>query len=114
MEIMDQRNAIHYQWGYQCDGWHYLQNDELSIIKERMPAGTREVKHYHKKSTQFFYILSGKAYFEIEAEIFTLEAHQGIEIKAGSIHHIRNQGPGDLEFLVISHPKSHGDRIIIE
>lgn len=39
--------AQHYQWGAQCDGWHLVQNRELSVIHERMPAQTAEVNHYH-------------------------------------------------------------------
>lgn len=51
---MSKQNAAHYIWGAQCDGWHLVQNETLSIIHERMPAGTAEIRHYHSVSRQFF------------------------------------------------------------
>lgn len=51
---ISKQNAAHYVWGGQCDGWHLVQNDTLSIIHERMPAGTFETRHYHSTSRQFF------------------------------------------------------------
>ena len=34
------KNAEHYQWGNACDGWHLLKSETLSVIQEKMPAGT--------------------------------------------------------------------------
>jgi hypothetical protein len=45
--------AEHYVWGEECDGWHLVQNSNLSVIHERMPSNTSEVKHYHEKSLHF-------------------------------------------------------------
>jgi hypothetical protein len=44
--------AEHYVWGEGCDGWHLVKNSNLSVIHERMPPNTSEVKHYHEKSRQ--------------------------------------------------------------
>jgi hypothetical protein len=43
-------SAEHYLWGDHCDGWHLVKNQDLSIIHERMPANTSEIKHYHQHS----------------------------------------------------------------
>ncbi len=43
----------HYQWGSDCDGWNLVDEDSLSIKQELMPAGTKEVKHYHQSAQQF-------------------------------------------------------------
>jgi hypothetical protein len=38
--IKSTENAENYKWGNNCDGWHLLKSDSLSVIQERMPAGT--------------------------------------------------------------------------
>lgn len=47
---VDQSSAEHYVWGKACDGWHYLKRDDINVIRERVPAGEKEVMHYHKKA----------------------------------------------------------------
>jgi mannose-6-phosphate isomerase-like protein (cupin superfamily) len=104
----------HYTWGQNCDGWHLLKTDTLSIIQERMPSGTSESFHFHNKSQQFFYILSGSATFEVDGKIIEVNENEGIHIKPKQEHKITNSGTLDLTFLVVSEPKSQGDRINIE
>lgn len=103
----------HYTWGSNCEAWHLLKSDELSVIKERMPKNTAEVLHYHKNTQQLFYILSGVASFEINGEMFTFKSNDNIHVPKQTLHKISNHGETDLEFLVISQPKSHGDRVDI-
>ncbi|MBM2839970.1 MAG: Cupin 2, conserved barrel domain protein, partial [Bacteroidetes bacterium] len=43
-----------------------------------------------------------------------LEQHQGVEIPPGVPHQFRNESSSDVSFLVISVPRSHGDRYIAE
>jgi len=105
------QNAEHYTWGDNCDGWHLLKSDSLSVIQERMPPGTGEQLHFHHKAQQVFYILSGKATFDIVGEVFTVEAGKSIHIPPETRHRILNKGTNDLHFLVISEPKAHGDRV---
>ena len=102
--------AEHYMWGGQCDGWHFLKSSDLSVIQERMPTGTAEVRHCHRRAQQFFYILSGRATMEIDGTTISLTAGEGVRIPAGTSHQIRNDSSKDVHFLVISHPPSHGDR----
>ena len=111
---MSKQNAAHYIWGAQCDGWHLVQNDKLSIIHERMPAGTTETRHVHSVSPQFFFILSGEAYMELNGEMFVLETHEGIEIAPGMPHQMMNRSNEEVEFLVISNPGTRGDRIELD
>ncbi|MFI5159354.1 MAG: cupin domain-containing protein, partial [Sphingobacteriales bacterium] len=98
-------------WGDQCDGWHLLQTEGLSVIEERMPPGTSEQLHFHNNARQLFYILSGTAAFEIEGETKSLKKGQSVYIPKSTKHRIFNQSKQDLCFLVISEPKSHGDRV---
>lgn len=109
--IKSTENAEHYKWGKDCDGWHLLRSDTLSVIQEKMPPGTSEQLHFHEKAQQVFYILSGTATFEVAQNLVIVSAGQSLTIPKGSIHCISNNGEMDLHFLVISEPKSHGDRI---
>ncbi|QMW06017.1 cupin domain-containing protein [Spirosoma foliorum] len=112
-KIISTQNAEHYIWGAECDGWHLVKSDSLSIIQERMPPGTAEVKHYHRQSRQFFFVLSGEATMQIGQETIRLKANEGIEIPPLVPHQMRNDSLHDVVFMVTSTPKSHGDRVIV-
>lgn len=112
--IVSITNAKHYQWGDQCDGWHLLDSPALSVIQERMPPGASEQPHYHKFAQQLFYILSGEAEFTVDGTRLTLSLGDSITIKPGQVHGLKNSTEAELLFLVISQPRSHGDRINTE
>jgi len=117
MKPISTQNAKHYNWGAtensQCDGWHLVQSNTLSIIQERMPPGTKEVVHYHERAEQFFFILQGNATMIVEGETLELETHQGVHIPAGTLHQMKNLSDSDLHFTVTSTPPSQGDRVIV-
>lgn len=70
MHRISKDTAEHYTWGGNCDGWHLVKNAELSIIEERMPSGTAEVRHFHQRAQQFFYILLAKQRWKSQARFF--------------------------------------------
>jgi mannose-6-phosphate isomerase-like protein (cupin superfamily) len=107
---ISKETAEHYTWGSQCDGWHLLKSPELSVIQERMPPGTTEVRHFHHRAQQFFYILAGAAVMEVDGQPVTLAAGQGVWIPVDKPHQMKNESADDVHFLVISQPPSHGDR----
>jgi len=111
MNPISTSNAEHYTWGGDCDGWHLLRRDDLSVIQERVPPGRAEVRHYHNLSRQFFYILEGIGTMVIGEETVTLRKGEGIEIPPQVPHQFRNESREDVVFLVVSAPKSHGDRV---
>lgn len=113
MDKINRANAEHYNWKEICDGWHFVKRNDLSVIAERMPPHSAEDMHYHRKARQFFYILSGRATMRLQAGEETLTANEGIEIAPGEAHQMRNDSDCATEFLVISLPKAHGDKIII-
>ena len=106
--------AEHYTWGNGCDGWHLLNNENLSIIQENVPAGRSEVKHYHNISRQFFFILEGEGTIELPDKIVKLLKNEGLEIPPKTVHRFINQSDSAVIFLVISSPKSHGDKVNYE
>ncbi|QNK00598.1 cupin domain-containing protein [Dyella telluris] len=104
-------NAEHYTWGQGCDGWHLLAGDDLSIIEERMPPGTWEARHRHARSRQFFRVLEGELTIELEGVTHRVAAGCGLHVPPGTAHQVRNDSQGDARMLVVSSPRSHGDRI---
>jgi mannose-6-phosphate isomerase-like protein (cupin superfamily) len=114
--IISAQTADHYTWGgphgTACDGWHLVKTPELSIIEERMPAGTHEQRHLHGRARQFFLVLEGELVLEVDREEFVLRVGEGLEIAPGQAHQAINRSSSAVHFLVTSQPPSHGDRIL--
>jgi quercetin dioxygenase-like cupin family protein len=113
MEPISVQTAEHYTWGEGCDGWHLVKTDELSVIEERMPPGTAEQRHKHQRSRQFFYVLSGELTMELEGVVHTLGGGAGLEVSPGIVHQAINSSREEVRFLVVSQPRSHGDRLSV-
>jgi mannose-6-phosphate isomerase-like protein (cupin superfamily) len=111
---ISKHSAEHYLWGDNCDGWHLVKNQDLSIIHERMPANTSEVKHYHQHARQFFFVLSGIATIEIDGKEIILNPQEGVEVPPLVPHQMFNKSNEEVEFLVISQPTSKGDRVLAD
>ena len=103
-------SAEHYAWGEACDGWHLLKLDGFSVIRERVPPGASETRHRHARARQFFYVLDGAAVIEVDGTRHEISAGQGLHVPPGAAHQFRNESADDVHFLVVSVPKSHGDR----
>lgn len=112
-EAIGRENAEHYTWGGICDGWHLLKSGGLSVIQERIPSGSSEVKHYHEHAHQFFFVLAGQATMEVEDKCFVLAYQQGISVPPNTTHRVTNKRDEELLLLVVSAPISHGDRILV-
>jgi len=109
--VIARSSARHYRWGAGCDGWHLVATDNLSIIEEQMPPGAAEVRHHHQKAQQFFYVLSGVLSIELANEEIDLLPRHGLEIAPATPHRVFNRADVPAEFIVISSPPSHGDRM---
>jgi mannose-6-phosphate isomerase-like protein (cupin superfamily) len=109
--MISKDNAEHYSWGQGCDGWHLVRLADLSVIHERMSPGTSEVRHFHARARQFFFVLSGRATLEIAGRREILSRHEGREVPPGVPHQMFNESEGEVEFIVVSQPPSHGDRV---
>ncbi|WRU97856.1 cupin domain-containing protein (plasmid) [Priestia filamentosa] len=108
---ISKENAEHYIWGDKCDGWRLVNQNDLSVIHERMPPNTSEVRHYHTKSRQFFFVLSGTATLEVDGQLENIKPLEGVEVPPYVAHQMMNKSDKDVEFLVVSQPTSKGDRI---
>ena len=108
---INRENAEHYRWGIDCDGWNLVKDKTLSVIEEFMPPGSAEIRHYHERCQQFFYILTGEVLMEIDGENVLIPAGCGVRILPGTRHQIRNPSSSPVRFLVVSQPDSRNDRI---
>lgn len=108
--MISKDNAEHYLWGDNCDGWYLLDRPDMLIIHEKMPSGTCEKRHFHSVSRQFFFVLQGVLTMELEGNKHEIKAQQGLEIPPGIKHQARNDSESSVEFIVISHPTTRGDR----
>ena len=102
--------ADHYSWGGNCEGWHLVRAAAYSVLEERMPPGSREVRHWHARARQFFYVTAGTLTMEVEGVLHALTPGVGLELPPGIAHQARNEGTEDARFLVISSPPHQGDR----
>ena len=102
--------AEHYIWGGDCDGWHLLRHPDLSVIRERVPPGRGEVRHYHSRARQYFFVLSGQATLEFDEGDVVFGPSEGVHVPPGVNHRFSNKGSEPVEFLVISSPTTQGDR----
>ncbi|MEE7548110.1 cupin domain-containing protein [Xanthomonas sp. Kuri4-1] len=75
-----------------------------------MPPGTCEQRHLHRHARQFFYLLEGEAILELDGVCHTLGPGQGLHVPPGRAHQMRNDSARPVRFLVVSAPRSHGDR----
>jgi mannose-6-phosphate isomerase-like protein (cupin superfamily)/GNAT superfamily N-acetyltransferase len=107
-------HSPHFTWGDGCDGWWLQQHGHFTVISERMPPNATEIRHYHKQSEQFFYCLSGELSMQLNDQAFTLKSHEGILVPAGVEHQVKNTTATDTNFLVISSPDSHHDRVDVK
>jgi len=110
MMVVSRATAEHYNWGENCDGWILAPREDLTVIQERMPPGTSEVRHFHSRARQFFYVLAGELTMELESACHSIPAWHGIEIEPLARHQAMNMGEQEVNFLVISSPTTRGDR----
>lgn len=115
MNIVSQAQPLaNYGWGKAAKAWNLVDEENLSIKLELMPAGEKETLHFHQHAQQFFFILKGTAILEIEGIQSQMKEQQGIHIKPNQRHRIMNQSSGDLQFILCSQPSTSEDRINLE
>lgn len=51
---------------------------------------------------------------EVDGVRHVLKEQEGVEVPPGIPHQMKNEGEADVQFLVISHPTTRGDRIHVE
>ncbi len=71
--IQSIQTSPHFTWGDACDGWWLHQDEKFTVISERMPPNTAELRHYHQYTEQFFYCLQGELWIQLHHQEYTLD-----------------------------------------
>lgn len=79
--------------------------DALLLFECRMPAGNGVPAH-RERNHEAFYVLEGTLEVEAEGERYALGAGDFLGIRPGTVHALRNPGPGWLRALMITSPGS--------
>jgi len=112
--IKNQSSAEHYRWGQVCDGWRLLSGSDLSVIQERIPPGAGEVRHYHQRARQLFFVLSGELLIELGEQHFRLSSGDALEVPPGAPHRVRNEAQVDAAFFFDAAATTERDRVNLE
>lgn len=88
---------------------------QQSLAEARVPPGASTTPHYHPRTEEIYYILSGQGRIRIEGEVQDVGPGDAIAIPPGSIHTITNSGTEVLKFLCCCAPGyEHEDTILAE
>lgn len=112
--VFDAKPLQQYKWGNDCDAYVLVDEPQLSVKLEQMPAGTSELMHFHAKVHQFFYVLAGEATMEIDGRQVQMRKSEGVLIRPGAVHRILNNGNETLRFVVTSQPGVDKDRTNVD
>lgn len=86
-----------------------------SLAEAVVPVGCATEEHYHKKSEEIYYILTGQGDIRVNGETAAVKPGDAIALPPGSVHKIWNRGPTDLVFLCLCVPSyEHEDTVITE
>jgi mannose-6-phosphate isomerase-like protein (cupin superfamily) len=86
-----------------------------SLAEARVGPGERTTPHYHPRSEEIYYILSGRGEMRLEQETRPVGPGDAIAIPPGQVHTIANPGPEPLVFLCCCAPGyEHGDTVMVE
>jgi mannose-6-phosphate isomerase-like protein (cupin superfamily) len=75
-----------------------------SLAEARLPPGGQTTPHYHPKTEEIYYILSGNGRMQIGDEVRPVGPGDAIAIPPGAIHTIENTGAEVLKFLCCCAP----------
>ncbi len=86
-----------------------------SLAEARLPPGGSTTPHYHPKTEEIYYILSGAGRMRIGDETRDVAPGDAIGIPPGQVHQIVNIGDSTLLFLCCCAPGyEHSDTVLVE
>ncbi len=75
----------------------------------QIPAGERVGEHYHKRQTEFYYILRGEARLRIGDEVHEAERGDAFVCFAGEVHSVDNTNGEEAFELLVLKLNYHGE-----
>jgi quercetin dioxygenase-like cupin family protein len=94
-----------------------LQTEQVAITYRRMPANTGAKGshgHRHKEQEEVTFVISGNILVKLDEKVLELKPHDAIRIAPQVVRGFWNEGPGDVELLIISNRLKHNDSNIVE
>ena len=87
---------------------------QQSLAEATLPPGGSTTRHYHPRTEEIYYILSGEARMEIAGEVTDVSPGDAIAIPPGAPHQIHNTGTVALKFLCCCAPGyEHDDTVLL-
>lgn len=85
-----------------------------SLAEATISANQKTAEHFHKKTEEIYFILSGNGEMFLDGESFKVTAGDTILIKPGKRHCIKNTGNSDLKILCSCSPAyQHEDTYLV-
>lgn len=86
-----------------------------SLAEARVPVGGSTMPHYHPRTEEIYYILSGTGTMRIGPDKQPVVAGNAIAIPPGAPHQLVNTGAIELKLLCCCAPAyEHDDTVLIE
>src|SRR5688500_3450650 len=86
-----------------------------SLAEARLPPGGATAPHYHPRTEEIYYLLSGTGRMRIGDDIREVAAGDAIAILPGQVHQIQNTGRDTLLCLCCCAPGyEHDDTMLVE
>jgi mannose-6-phosphate isomerase-like protein (cupin superfamily) len=85
-----------------------------SLAEARLPPGASTTRHYHPKTEEIYYILTGGGQMMIGNDMRQVGPGDAIAIPPGEVHQIVNNGDVPLVFLCCCAPAyEHEDTVLV-
>jgi mannose-6-phosphate isomerase-like protein (cupin superfamily) len=86
-----------------------------SLAEARLPVGGQTTPHYHPRTEEIYYILSGQGDMRIGDESSAVVPGDAIAIPPGVEHQITNTGDATLKFICCCAPGyEHDDTVLCQ
>ncbi|MGI8920260.1 MAG: cupin domain-containing protein [Solirubrobacteraceae bacterium] len=83
-------------------GWNAVRNQ--SLAEARIQVGLETAEHYHRKTEELYYFLSGSAELRVDDELIEVHAGDCVTIRPGVVHKLWNTGTEELVLLCCCAP----------
>jgi len=88
---------------------------QQSLAEARVPPGFSTTAHYHPRTEEIYYILSGTGRMELGSEVREVTVGDAVAIPSGAVHRITNVGHETLTFLCCCAPGyEHDDTVLVD
>lgn len=85
-----------------------------TLAEARLPAGGSTTPHYHVKTEEIYYLLSGQGLMRVGQQTRAVDPGDAVAIPPGTLHQITNTGPLPLKFLCCCAPGYEHEDTVLE